>query len=1151
MEYRRLGRTELRVSAVGFGTAQLRLVPERQAIDTLLTGFSLGVNIVHTAPDYGNAEDLVARALRETDAKVIVASQGYDVPGNIAGPVTHFERLFEATCERLGTERLDVYGIACIDDREHHGENVWGRRGMVEFLLDMKARGRLGGIFCTAHGSPEYVTRLIASGAFDAVMIAYNILGYHLLSYPPPPGRPVESLPRNREEIFPLCREHDIGLMIMKPLAGGLLCPSKAFPPRNDGHAAPGAPTARDVLRSILEQPEVACVLPGTASVDEAEQNARSGHAPIALAGSGHAKLATLVTGLRTTVCSRCGKCDDLCSQKLPVSSIFWAGLFHLHPSGVLEQPENIQYFHQHPSLESVCATCPDVTCVCPAGIDIPRSLVAMHAQMVGLMQARVIPAPDSHKGPILGDAAFGARIVSVEIPKVMDAERSHRCRLHLENAGARGWLPDHPEHRARVALGVFVDGARTRMIEVTQDVHRGGRWHVVFEVAPPPGAVRFLLRLRLLGEHQAFSERLGPLLVSEDIAVHGAPGVGAPVPATARTTVDRARSLGRTLGRLAVTGRRTARTALAAAPAPVADPLRKALRRLATGAPRRADIVPGSSTSAPASGGDPPAYGVAWLEHNLPASFRAGEPYQVYLRARNTGSQTWRASDPAGHWVEVALYVGAALQRTARIPRDVPPGDEVFLTIPLALPAEAEDGAWTVTLSLLEQNVAWFHERGAATLVARVCADAPERGALAEACAVARASNPSIWQPAEGITRSRSGRRYPTLIEHAAGCRVRDPEGTEWIDYVMAGGAALLGYAHPEIQAAVARQLASGAVATLGYTLEATVTRMLCEAIPCAEMALFGKHGSDACTVAIRTARLHTGRRTVLYSGYHGWHDWYAQTLQPQLGDTAAPAALFRFELGDTVGFRALADAHRGRIAAVILEPAAQAGSLDAPPTAADHAFLRVVADVCREQGAVLIFDEIVTGFRYAHGSVQRATGVIPDLTCLGKALSGGLPLSALVGRRDVMRASQHAAYMPTFRGEAYSLAAAVAALEIHRREDVPRAIQDTGTALMGAVNAVSRDLGVPGAMIGVPFRTIYRFDEPDAHRRVLMRTLLQQELLQRGVLTYKGFMLPSLAHGPREIEETAAAFRGALTRVRDVAAQDAFVRHLEIPLL
>jgi glutamate-1-semialdehyde 2,1-aminomutase len=546
-----------------------------------------------------------------------------------------------------------------------------------------------------------------------------------------------------------------------------------------------------------------------------------------------------------------------------------------------------------------------------------------------------------------------------------------------------------------------------------------------------------------------------------------------------------------------------------------------------------------------------PPPYRVTWLEHNLPSSFRKGELYQLYLRVENRGSRRWLASDQGGHWVEVVVYIGGAFHRAARIPRDVAPGEQVLLTIPVAFPPDAEHGTWTVTVSFVEQNVAWFHEHGMDPLVVEVRAEEPEAGALAEACAMARRSNWGMWQPADGISRGRTGRRYPALIEHAEGCRVRDSEGNEWIDYVMAGGTAVLGYANPEVQAAIARQLGSSAVVTLGHMLEIKVTEMLCDTIPCAEVVLFGKHGSDVCTAAIRTARLHTGRRKILYSGYHGWHDWFVETLQPKLMDPSEPVALFRFDLSDAPSFGALAEAHRGDIAAVIMEPAAQAPTLDDAPSQADPVFLRHVADVCREQGSVLIFDEIVTGFRYPLGSVQRATGVIPDLTCLGKALSGGMPLSALVGRRDIMQASRYAAYMPTFRGEVYSLAAAVAALQVHQRVDVPKKIGEFGTALKNGINELSRDLGIKGEMIGVPFRMIYRFDEPDVEQRVLMRTLLQQELLQRGILTFRGFMLPSLSHGALEIEETVSAFRGALTRVQEVADEGAFVRELEIPLV
>jgi glutamate-1-semialdehyde 2,1-aminomutase len=542
--------------------------------------------------------------------------------------------------------------------------------------------------------------------------------------------------------------------------------------------------------------------------------------------------------------------------------------------------------------------------------------------------------------------------------------------------------------------------------------------------------------------------------------------------------------------------------------------------------------------------------YDVVWHENNLPTSFRKSESYHVYLRVENRGSRHWYASHPEGKWVELVVYIEEVLHRTVRLPRDVAPGENVILAIRVAFPDTAKDEKWTLTFSFVEQNVAWFHQSGMEPLVVDVLAEQPESGAIAEMCAIARRSNWSFWQPSEGITRSRTGRRYPMFIETAQGCRVCDPEGNEWIDYVMAGGSAVLGYANPEVQAAISQQLSSSAVMTLPHKLEIKVTQMLCDVIPCAEMVLFGKHGSDVCTVAIRIARLHTGRKKILFSGYHGWQDWYAETLQPKLKSSAKPSTLFRFELNDQSSFDALVKEHSGDIAAVIVEPAAQAGTLDRATAEADTDFLRHLAQFCHDDGAILIFDEIVTGFRHPQGSVQKATGVIPDLACFGKGLSAGMPLSALVGRRGVMQTALEAVYMPTFRGEVYSLAAAVAALQIYRYRDVPRQIQDFGVALKDSINRLSRELNVEGEMIGVPYRMIYRFNESDANQRVLMRTLLQQELLQRGILTYKGFMLPSTAHGELEMEQTITAFRGALKRVQEVSSKREFIRNLEIPL-
>src|SRR5262249_28745660 len=152
------------------------------------------------------------------------------------------------------------------------------------------------------------------------------------LSYAPPPGRHFESLPRNRLELFPLCREHDVGLMVMKPLAGGLLCASPAFPPRWERPDLPAPARARDVLRAILETPEVACVLPGTASAAEAEENARAGHGPLAVPAEARRAVEDRVAALQTDVCSRCGLCDTQCSKKLPVSWLFRAAYVSLHP---------------------------------------------------------------------------------------------------------------------------------------------------------------------------------------------------------------------------------------------------------------------------------------------------------------------------------------------------------------------------------------------------------------------------------------------------------------------------------------------------------------------------------------------------------------------------------------------------------------------------------------------------------------------------------------------------------------------------------------------------------------------------------------------------------------------------------------------------
>ena len=530
MQYRRLGRTGLRVSSVGFGTCQLRMVPERQALETLVRGFELGVNVVHTAPDYEGADQLVARAIRESGCDVIVLPQAYDVQYNDDGPVEHFERLFEETFEIYGRERFELFGIACLDDREALLENVWGPRGMVEFLLEKKREGRIGGLYCTTHGDAEFVRRIIESGAFDAGMLAYNVLGFHLLSYNPPPERSFENMGATESVIFPLAAEHDVGLMVMKPLAGGLLVEGKAFRARRAAASVPRPLQAGAVLRAILADERIACVLPGTASLEEAEENARAGHWAIGLESAARAEIATTVAGLRAQLCSRCGQCERTCSRDLEIPWLFRAAYVNLQPSETIETWDDVEYFALHPDGPSLCADCTNRTCLCPIGIDIPATLERLHGDMLDLAAQGLIRSAGFRAQPAIGSEMFGAKVILREVPATAREGQRSAGRIYVENTGERGWFVDDRYFPyARVELGVYLDGHELTRVRLRHDTHRGSRAHFVFEFEAPaePGAHR--LELVLLGEHVAFDRAAGLELYAAPFAVESTARVEAP----------------------------------------------------------------------------------------------------------------------------------------------------------------------------------------------------------------------------------------------------------------------------------------------------------------------------------------------------------------------------------------------------------------------------------------------------------------------------------------------------------------------------------------------------------------------------------------------------------------------------------------------
>lgn len=362
-----------------------------------------------------------------------------------------------------------------------------------------------------------------------------------------------------------------------------------------------------------------------------------------------------------------------------------------------------------------------------------------------------------------------------------------------------------------------------------------------------------------------------------------------------------------------------------------------------------------------------------------------------------------------------------------------------------------------------------------------------------------------------------------PVYIERAEGCRMWDVDGNEYVDFPLALGPIILGHKDPDVDAAVRAQLDKGTIFSLPHRLEVEVSELLAKTVPCAEMVRFGKNGSDVTTAAVRIARAFTGRELVACSGYHGWQDWYIGTTTRSLGVPKAVRELTKtFDYNDAASLERLFAENPGKIACVVMEPI---GVIEPKP-----GFLKAVAELSRRNGAILIFDEVVTGFRLALGGAQEHYGVAPDLACFAKAMANGYPVSAVVGRRDLMMKCEDIFFSSTFGGEALSLAAAKATITKLKSHKVIPHLWRQGQKLMDAFNADSRRLGIGQVdCIGLAPHTVVRFRDAAGADSLAMRSLFQQELVKRGILFLAGFNI-CFAHDDETIARAIAANREAL---------------------
>lgn len=392
---------------------------------------------------------------------------------------------------------------------------------------------------------------------------------------------------------------------------------------------------------------------------------------------------------------------------------------------------------------------------------------------------------------------------------------------------------------------------------------------------------------------------------------------------------------------------------------------------------------------------------------------------------------------------------------------------------------------------------------------------------------------------PLGSQTFSKSKTQYPLgvsplFIQRGQGSRVWDVDGNEYVDYINSLAAITLGYQDPDVDAAVSTQLREGVVFSLPHPLEMQVAEKIVELVPCAEMVRFGKNGSDATAGAIRAARAFTGRDHVAVCGYHGWQDWYIGSTPRNRGVPAATRALTHSWSYNDIGslerlFRELPD----QIAAVIMEPMNLA---DPQP-----GFLQAVKDLAHRHGALLVFDETVTGFRFAAGGAQQMFGVTPDLATFGKGLANGFPVSAVTGRADVMRVMEEVFFSFTFGGEALSLAAALATMNKLQREPVIDTLYSRGRQIVDGLAAIVASAGGEDflGVAGNPTWSFFTMKDCGRYTMWQIKTLFLQEMFERGMLTI-GTHNMSYSHTEDDVRRLLQAYAEVVPLMVDAVRKE-----------
>jgi len=390
-------------------------------------------------------------------------------------------------------------------------------------------------------------------------------------------------------------------------------------------------------------------------------------------------------------------------------------------------------------------------------------------------------------------------------------------------------------------------------------------------------------------------------------------------------------------------------------------------------------------------------------------------------------------------------------------------------------------------------------------------------------------------------------------VVKHGRGSKIYDVSGREYIDYVLASGPLILGHAHPAVVAAVRRQIEAGSTYFMVNEPIIELAEEICRAMPCAEQVRFTSTGSEATFFALRVARTYRKRDKILKfeGGYHGAHDYGMMSSSPRspkafpapVPDSSGIPHAIEDEVliapyNDLATVEGIVATHADELAAVIIEPFQRL----IPP---QPGFLSGLREITRRHGVLLIFDEVVTGFRLAYGGAQQYYGVTPDIACVGKIVGGGFPLAAVCASAELMQPfdpgqdgrGDFISQSGTLNGNPIAAAAGLATLAELRKPGAYETIHGTGKRLMAGLTALAQRSGLPAQVVGEPvvFDLIFT-DEPVTDYRSLQKAdgalgrAFTTELIKRGVVKNTQKMYISLVHSEQDVAATLQACEDAL---------------------